>query len=91
MKQEFYLKDETTIVIKCLNPVKIDILDRFRPELASHLKRTLNNRFIVLETELVEAKAQRMIYTNHEKFNYLMEKQPLLRDLRDRLGLDPDF
>ncbi|UII29052.1 DNA polymerase III subunit gamma/tau [Fulvivirga maritima] len=91
MKQEFYLKDPTTIVIKFLNPVKIDILDRFRPELLKHLKRKLNNGKISLETELIEAQAQRMIYTNHEKFAYLIEKKPILRDLQNRLGLDTDF
>ncbi|MBL3656681.1 hypothetical protein [Fulvivirga sediminis] len=91
MKQEFYLKDPTTIVIKFLNPVKIDILDRFRPALLKHLKRKLNNGKISLETELIEAQSQRMIYTNQEKFAYLTEKKPILRDLQNRLGLDTDF
>jgi hypothetical protein len=32
-----------------------------------------------------------MLYTPRDKFEYLLEKNPILKKLRDRLGLDPDF
>ena len=91
LQQEIYLKDLTTVVIKLTNAVKIDILDRFRSDLVTHLKSKLNNGKLVLEIELVKEEAKRMIYTNKEKFDYLAEKKPILKQLKDRLGLDPDF
>lgn len=92
MKQDMYLREDgTTIVLKLTNSVKIDILDKFRSDLITHLKSKLNNRNLKLETELVEEENQKMIYTNKEKFEYLAEKKPVLNLLKDRLGLDPDF
>ncbi|ELR68026.1 DNA polymerase III subunit gamma/tau [Fulvivirga imtechensis AK7] len=91
LQQDIYLKELTTVVIKLTNAVKIDILDRFRSDLVTHLKSKLNNGKLVLEIELVKEEAKRMIYTNKEKFDYLAEKKPILKQLKDRLGLDPDF
>lgn len=92
LKQEMTLKEDgTTILLHLTNLVNIDTLDRFRSDLITHLKSRLNNRMIKLETELVEEKKQKMIYTNKEKFDYLAEKKPVLNLLKDRLGLDPDF
>ena len=31
-----------------------------------------------------------MIYTNQEKFSYLIENNPMLKELKDRFGLDAD-
>ena len=91
LQQEIYLKDATTIAIKFTNPVKIDILDKFRSDLITHLKSKLNNGKISLEIEMIEEETKRKMYTNSDKFNYLAEKNPIVKQLRDRLGLDPDF
>jgi hypothetical protein len=34
---------------------------------------------------------KKVIYTSREKFDYLVEKNPVLKELKDRLGLDTDF
>lgn len=91
LQQEIYLKDPTTLVIKLTNTVNIDILDRFRSDLVSYLKRKVNNGKLTLEIELLKPEEKRMMYTNKEKFDYLTEKKPILKQLKDRLGLDPDF
>jgi DNA polymerase-3 subunit gamma/tau len=38
-----------------------------------------------------EAGSKKVMYTNKEKFDYLAEKNPALKDLKERLGLDMDF
>lgn len=91
LQQEISLKDDSTILLKLNNAVNIDILDRFRSDLISYLKRQLNNGKITLETEVLKEDTKRMIYTNKDKFDYLAEKNPILNQLRERLGLDPDF
>ncbi len=32
-----------------------------------------------------------MMYTDNDKLNFLLEKYPLLADLKKRLGLDMDY
>lgn len=91
LTQDFYLRDDHTIVLQLTNSVKIPILDRFRSDLITHLKSTLDNRHIQLETELLEEEQSYRPYTNREKFDYLAEKNPMLRTLQEKLGLDPDL
>jgi DNA polymerase-3 subunit gamma/tau len=91
LKQEFRLQNKHTIIITFTNSVKMMILDKFRSDLIVHLKSTLNNRHIKLETELKEDNSTRVPYTNSEKFEFLAEKKPILKELQSRLGLDPDF
>lgn len=40
---------------------------------------------------MADIAASKMIYTNKEKFEAMAEKNPLLNELRDKFGLDPDF
>lgn len=91
LKQEFRLENSHTIIITFTNSVKMMILDKFKSDLITHLKGTLNNRHVKLETELKEDNSTRVPYTNREKFEYLAEKKPILKELQNRLGLDPDF
>jgi len=91
LMQDHYMKDDHTIVLQLTNSVKIPILDRFRSDLITHLKKELNNRHIQLETELLEEEQAYRPYTNKEKFEYLANKKPLLKKFQERLGLDPDM
>lgn len=91
LSQEMELSDNNTITLKLTNSVKEVILDKFRSDLVHYLKSKLNNGGLRLVTQLLEEDAKKMIYTNKEKFNHLAEKKPILNELRDRLGLDPDF
>ena len=92
LKEEMQLLDDGyTILLKLTNAVNIDTLDIFRSDLITYLKSKLNNRSIRLETEVIKEADKRMIYTNKDKFDYLLEKKPILHSLKDRLGLDPDF
>jgi len=38
-----------------------------------------------------EFETKKIAYTNKEKFDHLAEKNPALRELKERLGLDADF
>ncbi len=91
LKQDIRLTDNDIIIITFTNSVKIMILDKFRSDLITYLKSTLNNRNIKLETELIEEDVSKIPYTNGEKFEYLAEKKPILNELKNRLGLDTEF
>ena len=67
------------------------ILDKFRSDLITYLKTRLNNRHLKLETEITKIEKSHTPYTNSEKFEFMAEKKPILKELKNRLGLDPDF
>ena len=83
--------EENKIIISLSNAVQIDLLDHFRSDLVNFLRHQLDNRRIDLEIEIPKEESKKMIYTNKEKYEYLVEKKPLLNELKNRLGLDTDF
>jgi len=66
-------------------------IEGLKQELLTHLRTKLNNKDIQLITEVEKIENKKMIYTNSEKFDFLAEKYPNLKDLKARLDLDTDF
>lgn len=56
-----------------------------------HIRKTVDNGDIKLNTKVKQQEEGRMLYTNREKFEYLQELKPVLKTLKDKLGLDPEF
>jgi DNA polymerase-3 subunit gamma/tau len=79
------------IVIQLLSSVQETMLNNFKNDLITYLREQLRNSSIMVVGELKEAEEKQMLYTPRDKFEFLMEKNPILKTLRDRLGLDPDY
>ncbi len=79
------------IIIQLLSTVQETMLSNFKSDLTSFLRTQLKNNSILVVGELKETDERQMLYTPRDKFEYLIEKNPMLKTLRDRLGLDPDF
>lgn len=64
-----------------------------RIELSTFIRERLKNNSILISGKLVEMKEdeKKVFYTPREKFEYLIEKNPMLKELKDRLGLDTDY
>jgi len=88
--QPFEIK-ENNIIIQLLSTVQESMLNNFKSDLITHLRENLKNNSILVVGELREQEEKQMLYTPRDKFEYLLEKNPVLKKLRDRLGLDPDF
>jgi DNA polymerase-3 subunit gamma/tau len=82
---------ESNIIIQLLSTVQETMLNNFKGDLITHLRDNLRNNSILVVGELREQEEKQMLYTPRDKFEYLLEKNPMLKKLRDRLGLDPDF
>jgi len=78
-------------VVHLLSAVQETMLNNIRTELITHLRETLQNYSINVVGEISEVEDKKIMYTPRDKFDYLVEKNPNLRELKDRLGLDPDF
>lgn len=92
LNQEINLQaDGITIPLTITNPLQEDLINNFRRELLQYLRAELGNSQLRLDVQMIKETAKKRLYTPREKFNYLLEKYPDLQNLKDRLGLDPDF
>lgn len=91
LNQPFTFKNNL-ISLALTNAIEEPILVSIKPELLTYLREMLSNSSLKIEGVLAEqVNSKRIAYTNKEKFEHLMEKNPLLKDLKEKFGLDPDF
>lgn len=90
LSQPFELR-EKQVTVHLHNNVQEMLLNNLRTELGAFLREKLKNNAVTLVGMLVELEDKKVIYTPREKFDYLLERNPLLKELKDRLGLDTDF
>ena len=90
LSQPYELRDKV-IVVTLLSPVHETMLNNIKSEISAFVREKLKNNLIQVTGELKTTEERKVIYTNREKFDYLAEKNPLLKELKDRLGLDTDF
>ncbi len=73
------------------NPIEEPLLMALKTDLVAFLREKLENQTIVVNGRLAATNlTQRIAYTNKEKFEALMAKNPLLKELKDRFALDAD-
>jgi DNA polymerase III subunit gamma/tau len=61
-----------------------------KPNLLNHLRSSLRNFDIDVQTRVDEIKANKRPYTNSEKFQHMAAKNPQLAELKRRFNLDLD-
>lgn len=88
--QPYDLRD-TIAVIHLFSPVQETMLSNIKSELTTYLREKLKNNTILVAGEVKETADKKMMYTSRDKLEYLMEKNPVLKELKDRLNLDTDF
>ncbi|MBO3700428.1 hypothetical protein [Roseivirga sp. E12] len=86
-----YLLEGNQLTVSIPNEALVSSFERFRGELLQHLRNTLKNDHISLHSNVVEIAQEKMLYTDREKFEFLKNKYPALKDLQEKLGLDPEF
>ncbi len=86
-----YKLENHTITVSIPNEALTVGFERFRADLLQHMRDALKNDHIMLKSQVVQIEKEQMLYTDREKFNYLKEKYPALKDLQEKLGLDPEF
>ncbi len=90
LSQAYEIKDHV-IIVTLLSPVHESMLNNIKMELAAFLRDKVRNTSIQITGLLTTSDDKKVIYTNRDKFDYLAEKNPILKELKDRLGLDTDF
>ena len=85
------LENERIIKLKISNDAQQKILDENKTELLDFLRKNLKNDFVEIHTQLTEEIYRNVPYTNEEKFKKMIEENPSLKILQQKLGLDPDY
>ncbi len=78
----------TNIIVSIENIALESTLNVEKIELLNFLRGALKNFDLQITTKRVESKQSDRIYTNKDKYNYLVEKNPQLDELRKRFNLD---
>ena len=90
LKQEFEFHDNT-VTIHLSNSVEEPLLQSIKGPLTEFLRNQLGNRAINVTSQVKEILTKKIAYTNKEKFDHMAEKNPILLELKERLGLDTDY
>jgi len=81
----------TQVTVSIPNDALVPGFEKIRGELLKYLRTALKNDHISLQSVVVELDQEKMLYTDREKFEFLKRKYPALKDLQEKLGLDPEF
>lgn len=86
------LCDNFEVDIEVKTQVQIDLLQEITQDLLTHLKSTLNNTQISLNYKIgtVEKSNKPSMYTSHDKLKFMVQKNPALLDLMEKLKLSLD-
>ena len=90
LSQDIEIRDHQVIVL-LHNHFQETLIDTIKLDILTFLREKLMNNRIQLMGEHRTVDDKKVIYTNREKFDHLAEKNPKLKDLKERLGLDTDF
>jgi DNA polymerase-3 subunit gamma/tau len=86
-----YTLNNNIITLQLTNPIEEPLLQGLKSDLVAFLREKTNNSTLQVEGAMQQNNTKRKAYTNKEKFEYLVEKNPLLKELQEKLGLDPDY
>lgn len=89
--RELELSEDFTVKFHLENLVQIDQLNTFKPALLEYLRKSLSNSLIMLETSVNDRPVERKPYSQTEKLQHMIEKYPIVADLKKKLGLDMDY
>ncbi|MBF9222719.1 DNA polymerase III subunit gamma/tau [Hymenobacter ruricola] len=83
---------EHSIELAVDNPIQVDQFNEMRVEFLAELRRrTGNPRLNVQPVVNTAVPTARKLYTSSDKFEYLAERFPALREAKQRLGLEAEF
>lgn len=82
------MASETQLILKIGNSVQEEEIRQVKPELVSWLRRELRNSNIELITKLEKVESGKVHFSDSEKLQMLIHKNPALNELRRKFNLD---
>ena len=88
MAQVPTILDKNTLEIELDNNIQLGFFKEEQKELVPYLREKLNNFALRFEIKMVESKQVKKLYLPEEKFQHMVEKNPSLLYLRQKLNTD---
>jgi DNA polymerase-3 subunit gamma/tau len=85
-----HVLNETTAQIQMPNPWQMSEMKKALPELVNQLRKVLHNNALQIELVQAEYNQEQMAFTAEEKYKLMVEQNPALAQLKDRLDLTID-
>lgn len=82
------IKENYLLYLEIDNTIQEEIINSIKPELISFLRRSLKNSKVEFQTHVTERIKNRVIYTDQDKFDELVKKNPSLKLLKQKFNLD---
>lgn len=82
------MKENFQLYLAIENTIQENLINSIKPELVSFLRKELKNAKIQLITEITEKTTGRIIYTDEERYEELLKKNPSLALLKQKFNLD---
>lgn len=90
LNRDFSLENQT-IKVALDNDLQKETLTALRSDLIWYLRERLDAPTLSLDFRVAPQEVKRMPYTAQEKFAFLAERNPHLKELKEALGLDTEF
>lgn len=93
LSQGFEFRDNR-VIIQLHNHFQETLLDEIRLDLLTFLRERLGNDSIQLAAEIKEINEEdksHLYMNDKERLNIMIKKNPLVKELKDKFGLDTDF
>lgn len=82
------IRDGNKLLLKIGNSVQEEDIRLIKPELISWLRKVLRNAGIELITSIGKIESERMIFSDSEKLQMMLQKNPELNELKQKFNLD---
>jgi hypothetical protein len=84
------LTGDSVLLLRLDNLVQEELIRNNKPQLIAWLRKELRNSKIEVITEISQEPVKRIIYTDDEKLDEMLRKNPVLSLLKERFQLDFD-
>ncbi len=82
------LTEGNKLLLKIGNSIQEEDIRLMKPELVSWLRKELRNSGIEITTRLEKIESERIIFSESEKLQMMMKKNPVLNELKQKFNLD---
>jgi DNA polymerase III subunit gamma/tau len=92
---EASVKTSELVNVRCFGELQLGFLKQERTHLLEHLQQFFRNPALNIHPELIEQPMEQVVgprpLSTKEQYLKLVEKYPLVKELKDRLGLELDY
>lgn len=86
--RKIVLQDDMTITFEVDSQLQLDMLKELRGDVLDYLRKKVSNSTLQLEATITQTETKTLLYTNQDKYNYLVGQYPILEEFRRRFGLE---